>query len=296
MPYRRLPNTDNARYQALKKALEIGNKVTPLRLAFSQSTYHKVKSFTSQFEISLNSYHETYANQVRRSKEYNELYKKAKIYISHFIQVVNFAIARGEMPAASRTFFGLHENDSKLPSLNMETDVIAWGEKLIKGDNERVSKGGNYITNPTVGNVRVRYDKFIDSYKKQKLLQETCSSSLNRIAALRAEADNIILLVWNEVEEYYKGLPECEKREKCQEYGLIYVFRPSEIQKAEAMKKQTTFVFEQEIMEESNIAESRMNILEKQTQNIDVAENYNMEFTINNKDGHAEFISASNRF
>lgn len=289
MPYRRLPNTDNARYQALKKALEIGNKVGPLKLAFSQSTYHKLKSCTSQFEIALNSYHETYANQVRRSKEYNELYKKAKMYISHFIQVVNFAIARGEMPATARTFFGLGENDTKLPALNMETDVIAWGERLIKGDNERVSKGGNYITNPTVGNVRVRYDKFIDSYKKQKFLQETCSGSLNRVAALRAEADQIILSVWNEVEEYYKNFPECEKREKCREYGLIYVFRPSELQKAEAMKKQTEFVFEQEIMEKSGIAENRLNILEKQSQNVLNYENINilpagrqMEYNLNN--------------
>lgn len=262
MPYRRLPNTDNARYIALKKALDMGNRIAPFKLAFSQSTFHKVKSFTPQFEVALNSYHETYSNQVKRSKEYNELYKKAKLYISHFIQVMNFGIARGEMPAVSRTFFGLKENDSKLPSLSTESDVIAWGEKLIKGDNERVAKGGNYITNPTVGNVKVRYDKFIDSYKKQKLLQDTCTSSLNRVAALRAESDQIILNVWNEVEEYYKKQTECNRREKCQEYGISYVFRPSEIQKAEIDKKQTKIVFENEIMAENNLAVNRLNILE----------------------------------
>lgn len=266
MPYRRLPNTDNARFKALKKALEQGNHIAPFKLAFSQSTFHKVKSFTSQFEVALNTYRETYANQVRKSKEYNELYKKAKLYISHFIQVMNFAIARGEMPACSREFFGIKENDTKVPALNNEPELIALGERLIKGDSDRVSKGGNYITNPTMGNVKVRYDKFLESYWKQKALQETCSNSLNRVSSLRAEADQIILSVWNEVEEYYKNLHECERRTKSEEYGLTYVFRPSEKIKNEVMKQQTSIVFENEVMAETNLAENRRNLLEQKTE------------------------------
>ncbi len=269
MPYRRLPNTDNARYHALKKALEMGTQIAPFKLAFSQTSFQKVKSFIPQFEVALNTYHETYANQTRRSKEYNELYKKAKLYISHFIQIINFSIARGEMPASSRTFFGLQEHNAKLPSLNTEADLITWGEKLIKGDNERVSKGGNYITNPTVGNVKVRYDMFLDAYKKQKFLQETTSGSLTRVAALRSSADQIIVTIWNEVEEYFKKLSENEKREHCQEYGVIYVFRASEKQKTEIERNQTKLIFENEIMQETNLAENRINFLEQSQNNIE---------------------------
>lgn len=263
MPYRRLPNTDNARYNALKKALEKGNQIAPIKLAFSQASFHKVKSFTAQFELCINTYRETYSNQIKRSKEYNELYKKAKLYISHFIQVMNFAIARGEMPASSRTFFGINENESKVPGLNSEQEVIALGEKIIKGDSERVSKGGNYITNPTVGNVKVRYDKFVESYKKQKLLQETCNNALKRISSLREEADLIILGVWNEVEEHYKDLPDTEKRIRCEEYGLTYVYRPTERLKIEAAKQQTKIVFEREILNETNLVEARRELIQQ---------------------------------
>ncbi|MBI5218249.1 MAG: hypothetical protein HY958_04895 [Bacteroidia bacterium] len=283
MPYRRLPNTDNSRYRALKKALELGNHIAPFKLAFSQATFHKVKSFTTQFELLLNTYRETYSNQVKRSKDYNELYKKAKLYISHFIQVMNFAIARGELPASSRSYFGIAENDSKVPLLNSEAEVIAWGEKLVKGDSERVSKGGNYITNPTVGNVKVRYDKFMESYWKQKSLQGTSGTSLGRVAGIREEADQIILNVWNEVEEYYKDLPEAERKSKCEEYGLVYVFRPSEKLKHDAMKNQTEIVFEQEIMENTNLAEDRMKKLEQtQYQNTTDKKNTNMPLLIIN--------------
>ena len=261
MPYRRLPNTDNARYKALKTAFDLGKTISPVNLAFSQATYFKVKSFTPNYEMVLNTYKETYSNQVKRNKEFNELQKKAKLYISHFIQVMNFGIARGELPASSRVFYGIDENETKVPNLNSETDIISWGEKLIKGDAERVAKGGNYITNPTMGNVKVRYDKFLDFYWKQKSLQETCTNSVNRVTALREEADKIILSVWNEVEEHFKNIcDEDERREKCAEYGVVYVWRPTELKRAEIKKQQTKLVFEDEVLVNSNLAETRFNV------------------------------------
>ena len=264
MPYRRLPNTDNARYKALKIAYDLGKVTSPVNLAFGQATFFKVKSFTPNFEMVLNTYKETYSNQVKRSKEYNELQKKAKLYISHFIQVMNFGIARGELPPSSRVFYGIDENETKVPNLISEADIIAWGEKLIKGDSERVSKGGNYITNPTMGNVKVRYDKFLDFYWKQKSLQETCVNSLNRVTALREEADKIILSVWNEVEEHFKKIcDEEERREKCAQYGVIYVWRPTELKREEIKKQQTKLVFENEVLANSNIAETRFNVFKQ---------------------------------
>ena len=45
---------------------------------------------------------------------------------------------------------------------------------------------------------------------------------------MRDMADKIILEVWNQVEKYYSLLPETERLEKCQEYGLVYYYRKSE--------------------------------------------------------------------
>ena len=45
---------------------------------------------------------------------------------------------------------------------------------------------------------------------------------------LRKDADEIILNIWNEVEERFSDLPDDLKREKATEYGLTYVYRPME--------------------------------------------------------------------
>ncbi|MBU0765180.1 MAG: hypothetical protein KJ607_10140 [Bacteroidetes bacterium] len=228
MPYRRLPNTDKARVRAMKKALYIGKQVSPVELAFSQATLQKVKYFLPLFEQTMVQQQQAYYNQVRRGRDYLELYRKAKLYISHFIQVLNMAVARGELPVTVKKNYGISENAKRVPTLNTENDVIRWGERIIKGEQERLAKGGNPITNPTIALVRVRYEQFVDSNRKQKSLQEINTRALGKVANLRTEADRIILNIWNEVENKFSDLPDREKRERASVYGLVYVYRRNE--------------------------------------------------------------------
>jgi len=228
MPYRRLPNTDSARLRALKKALIKGEEVTPMELAFSQSILQRVKYFLPIFEQAVLQQRQAISNQAQKSKEYYQAMKKARLYISHFIQVLNFAIIRGEIPESARKYYGLKENDKKVPPLNTENDIIIWGERVIKGEELRTSKGGTYITNPTIAVVKVRYEKYMEAYTYQKSLKDTNHKSLSKIGDLRAEADEIILDIWNEVENSYKDVHCDTRREKAREYGLVYVYRKSE--------------------------------------------------------------------
>jgi len=155
MPYRRLPNTDASRLKALKAAYQKGKELPPFKLAFSQSVFQRIQSFLPVFEKNISESRFTYANQVKRSKEYQQHLRKARTYISHFLQVMNMAIQRGELPANTRTFFGLSEDDTRLPNLNTEEAVLSWGEKIINGEQERIRKGLSAITNPTMALVRV---------------------------------------------------------------------------------------------------------------------------------------------
>ena len=229
MPYRRLPNTDAARLRALRKAYELGKEIPPFKLAFSQSTLHELNSFLPSFEKALFEYKQAYANQVDRNKDYLPDLKKAKLYISHYIQVLNMAIQRGEFPESERSFYGIKENESRIPPLITESDVIKWGEKLMHGEHLRALKSRTVITNPTIAVVKVRYEKFLDAYKFQKTLQKNLSRAQERIGTLRTVADEIIVKIWNEVEKKYQNLPENEKREKASVYGVVYVFRKNEL-------------------------------------------------------------------
>jgi hypothetical protein len=231
MPYRRLPNTDAARLKALKTALAKGKELPPFKLAFSQKIYQRIQSFLPSFEHAIIQHRQAYLIQARRNKEYLVHVKKARLYISHFIQVTNMAIMRGDLPASVRKYFGLSEHDKKIPSLSTEKEIIEFGERIIQGENTRIQEGGTMIANPTAAMVKVRYENFLESYRHQKTLQSNTSREKMKLAELRPVADEIILSIWNEVENTLRDLPNDLRREKSKEYGLVYVFRKSEIGK-----------------------------------------------------------------
>lgn len=237
MPYRRLPNTDAARLKALKIAARKGKELPPFKLAFTQSTYSRVDLFINSFEKSMAHYKSAYAIQIERNKEFQSVQRKARLYISHFIQVVNMAIARGELPEEVRTIYGMDLDERKIPSLNTDRELLEWGKKIIKGEGERTSKGLAPVTNPTIAVVKVRYENFVDSYNHQRIYQQNTQRTQTELEILRKKADEIILNIWNEVEETFKNLPDHERREKAMEYGLVYVYRKNELHGLKMLEK-----------------------------------------------------------
>ena len=231
MPYRRLPNTDAARLKALKQAFQKGRETPPFKLAYSQSTFNKVQALLPSFESNVRLYKSTYATAIAKGREYPANFKKAKLYISHFIQVMNMAIARGELHPNNRTFYGLDEQDSKVPEMNTEAELIKWGELVIAGESERLKKGMTPITNPTIAVVKVRFGQLMDAYHSKKINQKNNIRILNDVTALRTQADEIILNVWNEVEQHFSNLPDNLMREKAAEYGVAYVYRRNELKR-----------------------------------------------------------------
>jgi len=230
MPYRRLPNTDTAWLKALKQAYQKGKELPPFKLAFSQSAFNRVQAFLPNFEAVIRLYKNTCTVTTSKSKDYPLFYKKAKLYISHFIQVMNMAIVRGDLHSNIRTFYGIDEHDGKVPEMNTEVELIKWGEQVIAGETERLKKGMTPISNPTIAVVKVRFEQFMNAYRSKKINQKNNIRILNDVVALRTQADEIILKVWNEVEKYYADLSDDTMREKAAEYGVSYVYRKNELQ------------------------------------------------------------------
>lgn len=229
MPYRRLPNTDVARLKALKIAFIKGKEIPPFKLAFTQPTLQRILTFLPRFEKAIVEYKQAYAKQINKNNDYQEDLRKAKLYISHFIQVMNMAIQRGDLPEAIREFYGLDPKNKRTPRLSTEKDILTWGEKLIRGEQERTMKGQALITNPTIAVVRVRYEKFVEAFHFQKTLQKNVQRSLHNLSELRDEGDEIISCIWNEVEDHFQELSDEQKRSQASVYGVVYVFRKNEL-------------------------------------------------------------------
>lgn len=229
MPYRRLPNTDQARIRAMKAVVvkcEDSGRIDP---HVALKTQQEVRNYLAKFEAAQRYYAMCYERQAQAAPAHHRHVKTARLYISHFIQVLNLAVIRGEIRAAQKDLYGLSTRECALPDLSSEGALAEWGRKVIDGEKKRMSQGGIPIYNPTIAKVKVHYDIFMESYEKQKNLQALTARSLEALAAMRAEADRLILDVWNQVEREFAGVQPMEKRlELCRAYGVIYYYRSGE--------------------------------------------------------------------
>ncbi|MFC2089970.1 hypothetical protein ACFLT1_04275 [Bacteroidota bacterium] len=229
MPYRRLPNTDNARLKALNIAFDKGTELPPFKLAFSQAMFHKIKSLVPAYQNAISEYRNALDLHAEKNKDYHTKYKKAKLYISHFIQVVDMAIIRGELNQEIREEYGLEAEERKLPNMATEEELIQCAKGLIEGERNRKIRGNAPITNPTIALVQVHFDKFFDAHNHQQSLKKRANIAHNALEEMRTNIDAIIQQTWNEIEQTFSDLPEDIKREKSADYGIVYVFRKNEL-------------------------------------------------------------------
>lgn len=229
MPYRRLPNTDAARIRAMKIALEKGREVPPHKMAYSPKIVVRLQKFLPLFEHNIHLQKQAIALQIRKSGDYGEVVKKARIYLTHFIRVMNMAVYRGDLPAETRAYYGLATNESTVPQLSTENELISWGRRIIEGEEFRIRRGASPITNPTIAVVKVRFEKFLEANYTHKALAKKTLDYSERTGDMRKEADEIILQIWNEVEAAHSSLPEEVRKKESENYGLVYFYRKNEL-------------------------------------------------------------------
>ena len=229
MPYRRLPNTDQARIRALKAVVVKGEVCNVYDLAVSLKSLPEARNFLTKFEAAQAYYMECFERQAQAGRKHLMNVKTARLYLSHFIQVLHLAVIRSEVRTAHLAYYGLEDSKNNVPDLSTESALVEWGRKIVDGETRRISQGGIPIYNPTIAKVRVHYDIFMDSYEKQRNYQSLTARSLETLASMRAEADGLILDIWNQVEEKYIEVSPNEVRlDLCRDYGLVYYYRSGE--------------------------------------------------------------------
>ncbi len=228
MPYRRLPNTDQARLRALKAALLQGDQQDFGDQAVSYKSLREAQNFLNIFEKQLAHYQQMLENQVLANKKYQLIVHNARIYISHFIQVLNLSVIRGDIKKEHKLFYHLDPEINNVPDLSTEAALLDWGKYIIDGENERIRNGGLPIYNPAIAKVKVHYEIFKEYKATQKIHQNTTNRNWEDLVSLRAKGDEIILDIWNQVEAKFKDEKPYARMKKCQSYGLIYYYRKGE--------------------------------------------------------------------
>lgn len=228
MPYRRLPNTDLARLRTLRTAVQRAADSPFSEQVLTYKSLNEAQRFLLTFEGQLSQYSEDRESKVMANQKYRHIVANARMYISHFIQVLNLAAIRGDIKREQMLLYKLDPDVHSLPDLSTEKDLLEWGQNIIEGEQQRQSQGGFPIYNPTIAKVKVHYDIFKENQVNQKVHKKKTKMLTADMGEYRAQADAIIVDIWNQVEEHYKDLLPYARMCACKEYGVIYYYRPHE--------------------------------------------------------------------
>jgi hypothetical protein len=191
-------------------------------------TLYKAKYTIGKFERMCQIYQQTFETQIKANKSFQKQIKNARMYLSHFIQVLYLSIIRNEIKPNNLSLYGLDESNMLVPDLSTNEMVLEWGQKIIEGEQKRISNGGVPIYNPTIAKVKVMYSIFKDGYHTQQIHQKATNRTQNEVVNFRAEIDTLILELWDQVENANMNLPAQKKIDRNKEYGIVYYYRKGE--------------------------------------------------------------------
>ncbi len=227
MPYRRLPTTDKARLRALNGAFKKISENKKGNISISYKSSEELRSVKTKFENNLKQYELNIQIQSEKLALYKEAMESARMYVSHFIQVLYLTSERGEINGGIK-YFGLEKFDGKVPPLNTEEELMFWGSKVTEAEQKRIHSGGSAIYNPSIAMVKIKMEVFKDAALFQQNLKRNTTRSYDKMQELRKSTNEFISQLWNEIEEGIKTDVPKHKRQIAQEYGIVYVFRRKE--------------------------------------------------------------------
>lgn len=225
MPYRRLPNTDAARLRVLKGALKKGKNTAPPILAFDYSFIHQLEVLVPKLENSLKNADTRLKEQTAMSQKYKVSRRKARLYVSHFIQVLNMCILREEFNPSVRKLYGLESFENKVPDISKDEDLFFWAEKIKKGEASRTLNGATPIFNPRMAIVSVHVDKFKIIAEKYKNTQKRYKKAQLEVQNLRPKIDSLIFEIWNQIEQNIQIKDDFKRIEQLKSYGMVFFER-----------------------------------------------------------------------
>ncbi len=237
MPYRRLPTTDKARIRALDAALKKATQKKQDKLAVLNPLFDELRDVKRKFENMLTQYELDIKIQSERNQDYRAALESAKMYVSHFIQVLFLSSERGEINGGIK-YYGLKEYNGKVPPLNTEEEILYWGNKVVEGEQKRIQNGGSAIYNPSIALVKIKVEEFYDAAIFQNNLRKNTSRSFDKMRAIRKTTNEFISRMWSEIEEHTTIEDAKVKRQLLEEYGLVYIFRRSEKKKLKENPKE----------------------------------------------------------
>ena len=225
MSAKKLPETDEERLDLLRVAIEQEETSEAWDKILSIMELQALRVFTSSFEGAIVMLNQAFDDRYKATVLYNDLFKNAQLYISHFIQVLLLTVIRNEIKAENLTLYGFQGDNPAVPDLSTEEAILTWGEKLMQGETERTYRGGIPLYNPAIAKVKVHYELFKESIYSLSIYEKNIVRLQNNMKNLRKKADEFIWDIWTKVEERYSRMSPAEQNSRFKAYKIQLLHR-----------------------------------------------------------------------
>lgn len=222
MPQFRLPGSDQIRLNALTTLLMASRNSVKPDDYISLQNLEKAAQYAQWVEKVIEHNALNMKLRLQYEKDFSQLYEKSRLFVLHYLQAVNMAIEREEIPVSIRKYYKLDVETGKLPNIRHEDELISVAATLFDGDARRMAEGGKYFTNPTIGMVKVWYDKFYEAWLNRRNMVFVKTGEIENVAAIRNEIDAFVGEVWAEVIMRTSDLPVEAAVEITNRFGLQY--------------------------------------------------------------------------
>jgi hypothetical protein len=224
MASRRFPQTVQELLDAMLNAMNKANTFTDKKtMAFSEATYLRLVAFLVIYQREIGEAQTALMLQATSTQAKQAGFDRTVMFISHYFQSLNNAIARGVIPEIHRTLYHLDINDNKVPLIYSATELQTWAMRVKEGDAKRILAGGRPMAMPSAAEVETEYQVFVTHRQAQTGLKDAYDKEQQDISALYTEATQLVRDIWDEVEFYFRHETHESLRRRAREYGLVYL-------------------------------------------------------------------------
>lgn len=234
MPYRQLPTTIIGRNNVLETTRQKLASTPQSEWAVSIETEQTLSTLYPKFRQEIGERQEQFARQAAASSAENQQEAVLRRFVSHFIQVFNMAVERGTFLPTDRLFYGLDANQSELPKISTQQELVTWAKNLIEGEEKRLAKNadgkatGKAMSNPRIAEVENELNKYLELSNAQSAEKQAFDAENKDVLNMLPAIDELIRDIYDEVEFYYRKETPANKRKLAREWGVVYVSRKGE--------------------------------------------------------------------
>jgi len=222
---RRTPKSSITLHKALFKGAMVENNLPAAQRFLPPAFSTKLINTSTDYNNLVRAASTAEANYGSNNSDLRKSVGKLRTYCNHFIQVLNFAIVRGDegFSEGDRHYYSL--TDGKVPNLVSEDNVFFWAENLLNGEANRLAAkpGAPAMSNPSATKLAA-----LKATADDLLVQENQLATIQSLA--RAQVNKafkngvmVVTQLWNFVENNYLQLPDSARRDMMREWGVVFI-------------------------------------------------------------------------